>query len=101
MVSKTASKKIRFQLPSTRNHFCEMRKTDGGYKITFFNMTRKLKTIEISEAQLDRQYLHKVSINAGIEFYALTGPYDTADEILRQWYTHFEKKGLLSRLLGR
>ncbi|MFX0052538.1 MAG: hypothetical protein ACFE8U_14740 [Candidatus Hermodarchaeota archaeon] len=101
MVPKTDRKKIRFQLPSSRNHFCEMSESNGGYKITFFNITRKLKTIEISEAQLDRQYLHKISINAGIEFYALTGPYDTADEILRQWHKHFEKKGFLRRLLGK
>jgi hypothetical protein len=75
-----------------------MTKIKEGYRLTFFNTTRKLKTIEISEAQLDRQYLHKISINAGIEFYALTGPYDAADEILRQWEKHFEKKGFFSRI---
>ncbi|MFX0015688.1 MAG: hypothetical protein ACFFB2_12200 [Promethearchaeota archaeon] len=95
------SQKIRFQVPSSRNHYCEMQKTKEGYRLTFFNVATKLKTIEITESQLDREYLRKMAVNSGIEFYALTGPYDCSDEILRKWHKHFKKKGLLRRLLGK
>ncbi len=98
LVSK--NQKIRFQVPSSRNYFIEMIKSKKGYHLTFFKMGSKLKTITIEENQLDREYLRKLAVNAGIDFYALTGPYDVADEILRQWHKHFKKKGLLRRLLG-
>ncbi len=98
LVSK--KRKIRFQVPSSRNYFVEMIKSKIGYQLTFFKMGSKLKTISIEENQLDREYLRKMAINAGIDFYALTGPYDVADEILRQWHKHFKKTGLLRRLLG-
>ena len=78
-----------------------MQRTKEGYRLTFFNVGKKLKVIEINESQLDREYLRKLAVNAGIEFYALTGPYDCSDEILRQWHKHFKKKGLLRRLLGK
>ncbi len=97
----TKNQKIRFQVPSSRNHYCEMRRTKEGYRLTFFNVGRKLKTIEFTESQLDREYLRKLSVNVGIEFYALTGPYDCSDEILRQWHKHFKRKGFLQRLFGK
>ena len=90
--------KIRFSIPSSRNHFCEMIKTDNGYKLTFFQESIKLKAFEINEYQINREYLRKISIKAGIEFYALSGPYDSADEILIQWKKNFEKKGFFQRL---
>ena len=95
------NQKIRFQVPSSRNHFCEMRRIKEGYSLTFFNVGRKIKTVEITESQIDREYLRKLSVNAGIEFYALSGPYDCSDAILRHWHEHFEKKGLLQRLFGK
>jgi hypothetical protein len=72
-----------------------------GYNLEFYQSMTKIKTISITEAQLVRQYLHKLAINVGINFYALTGPYDCADEILRQWHKHFKKKGWLERLFNR
>lgn len=93
--------KIRFQIPSSRNHFCEMQKTEEGYRLTFFDVGKKLKTVSISENQIDRESLRKIAVNAGIEFYALTGPYDCSDEILRQWHKHFKRKGLLGKLFGK
>ncbi|UCG03174.1 MAG: hypothetical protein JSW11_04125 [Candidatus Heimdallarchaeota archaeon] len=93
--------KVRFQVPSSRNHYCEMQKIKEGYRLTFFNLGNKIKTFIITESQLDREYLRKLSVNTGIEFYALTGPYDCSDEILRQWHKHFKKKGLLQRFLGK
>ncbi len=95
------NQKIRFQVPSSRNHFCEMRRIKEGYRLTFFNVGKKIKTVEITESQIDREYLRKLSVNAGIEFYALSGPYDCSDAILRQWTKHFEKKGFLQRLFGK
>jgi len=56
--------------------------------------------MHVTKAQLDREFLRKVAVNTGIEFYALTGPYDVADEILNQWHDHFEKKGFLRRIFG-
>ncbi|MFX0125170.1 MAG: hypothetical protein ACFFAE_16175 [Candidatus Hodarchaeota archaeon] len=94
------NQKIRFQVPSSRNHYCEMQKIKEGYRLTFFNVNKKIKTLEITETQLDREYLRKLSVNAGIEFYALTGPYDCSEEILRQWHKHFRKKGFFQRLFG-
>lgn len=96
-----SNQKVRFQVPSSRNHFCEMQKTKVGYQLTFFNVSEKIKVAEISESQLDREYLRKLAVNTGIEFYALTGPYDCSDEILRQWHKHFKKKGFLQKLLGK
>lgn len=93
--------KIRFRVPSSRNHFCEMQRTKEGYILSFFNAGRKMKTVEITESQIDREYLRKLSVNAGIEFYALTGPYDCSDDILQQWHKHFKRKGLLQRFRGR
>ncbi|UCE12239.1 MAG: hypothetical protein JSV04_08530 [Candidatus Heimdallarchaeota archaeon] len=93
--------KIRFQIPSSRNHFCEMQKTEGGYQLTFFDVGKKLKTVNITEDQIDREYLRKLSVKAGVNFYALTGPYDCSDEILRQWHKHFKKKGFFGRLFGK
>ena len=95
------NKAIRFQLPSSRNYFCEMTKTSSGYELIFFQSSTKLKTVIISERQLDRHYLHKTAVGIGIEFYALTGPYDCADEILRQWHKNFENKGFLQRIFGK
>ncbi|MFX1507000.1 MAG: hypothetical protein ACFFDC_12925 [Promethearchaeota archaeon] len=77
-----------------------MQKTKEGYRLTFYNVGEKIKTVQITESQLDREYLRKVAVNTGIEFYALTGPYDCSDEILRQWHKHFKKKGFLNRLFG-
>ena len=78
-----------------------MQKTKEGYRLTFFNVGEKIKVVKISESQLDREYLRKLAVNTGIEFYALTGPYDCSDEILRQWHKHFKKKGFFQRLLGK
>ena len=78
-----------------------MQKLKEGYRLAFFNVGGKIKTVEITESQLDREYLRKLAVNTGIEFYALTGPYDCSDEILRQWHKHFKKKGLMSRLFGK
>ena len=77
-----------------------MAKTKEGYKLNFYNQEKKIQSINITEAQLDREFLRKVAVNTGIEFYALTGPYDVADEILNQWHEHFKKKGLFKRLFG-
>ena len=95
------NKKVRFQLPSSRNYFCEMSKNPSGYELVFFQSSNKVKTVAITERQLDRHYLHKVAVSIGIEFYALTGPYDCADAILRQWHKNFEKKGFLQRIFGK
>ncbi len=95
------NKRVRFQLPSSRNYFCEMSKNPSGYELVFFHSSTKKKTVVISEKQLDRHYLHKIAVNIGIEFYALSGPYDCADEILRQWHKNFEEKGFLQRLFGK
>lgn len=78
-----------------------MQRVKEGYRLTFFNVNKRLKIVEITESQLDREYLRKLSINVGIEFYALTGPYDCSEEILRQWHKHFKKKGFLQRFLGK
>ncbi|MHA2248094.1 MAG: hypothetical protein ACXADY_24310, partial [Candidatus Hodarchaeales archaeon] len=75
-----------------------MRRTKEGYRLTFFNVGKKIKTVEITESQIDREYLRKLSVNAGIEFYALTGPYDCSDAILRQWAKHFEKKRIFTEI---
>ena len=96
-----SSNKIRFQLPSSTDYFCEMSGIKGGYKLVFYQSIKKIKTITITEAQLDRQFLHKVTVNVGINFYALSGPYDCADEILRQWHRHFKRKSWKQRLFGR
>jgi len=93
--------RIRFQLPSSRNYFCEMSKTPSGYELVFFQASKMIKNVAISERQLDRHYLHKIAVGIGIEFYALTGPYDCADEILRQWHKNFEDKGFFQRLFGK
>ncbi|MHA2293813.1 MAG: hypothetical protein ACXACK_16750 [Candidatus Hodarchaeales archaeon] len=78
-----------------------MEKISGnGYKLVFFQLGQKIKTFSITENQIDREYLRKMAVNVGINFYALTGPYDVADEILRQWHKYFEKKGFFSRFLG-
>ena len=95
------NKRIRFQLPSSRNYFCEMAESPSGYELVFFQSSTKLKTVSISEKQLDRHYLHKIAVGIGIEFYALTGPYDCADEILRQWHKNFENKGFFQRFFGK
>ena len=95
------NKRIRFQLPSSRNYFCEMTKIPSGYELEFFQSSTKIKTVTISEKQLDRHYLHKIAVSIGIEFYALTGPYDCADEILRRWHKNFEERGFLQRLFGK
>ena len=94
-------KKIRFQLPSCRNYFSEMLQIPGGYELTFFDSGEKMKTVQVTEAQIDRQYLYKMVINVGIDFYALTGPYDCADEILRVWHKHFKPRSFLERLFGK
>jgi hypothetical protein len=78
-----------------------MAKSPSGYDLVFFQSSNKVKTVAISERQLDRHYLHKIAVSIGIEFYALTGPYDVADEILRQWHKNFEDKGFLQRLFGK
>ncbi len=78
-----------------------MSEIKGGYNLVFYQTMTKIKTISITEAQLDRQFLHKMAVNVGINFYALTGPYDCADEILRQWHKHFKKKGWKQRIFGR
>jgi hypothetical protein len=93
--------KTRFQLPSSTNYFCEMLQIPGGYELTFYNSGEKMKTVQITEAQLDRQYLYKLVINVGIDFYALTGPYDCADEILRVWHKYYKPRSFLERLFGR
>ena len=95
------NKPLRFQLPSSRNYFCEMTKKPSGYELAFFKSINKIKTAFIQEQQLDRQYLHKIAVDAGIEFYALTGPYDCADEILRQWHRNFKEKGFFQKLFGK
>jgi len=95
------NKRVRFQLPSSRNYFCEMTKKPSGYELVFFQSSTKVKTVIISEQQLSRHYLHKVAVSIGIEFYALTGPYDCADAILRQWQKNFEDRGFLQRLFGK
>jgi hypothetical protein len=42
-----------------------------------------------------------MAVNVGIDFYALTGPYDFADEILRLWHKNFKKKGILERIFKK
>ncbi len=96
-----SDEKIRFQLPSSQNYFCEMKRIETGYELIFYQAITRIKTIHITEAQIDRQFLHKVAVNVGIDFYALTGPYDCADEILRQWHKHFKKKRWIDRIFGR
>ena len=93
-----SNKKVRFQLPSSREYFCEMSSNETGYELTFYKANTRLKAVKITEAQLDREFLRKLAVNVGIEFYALTGPYDCADAILRQWHQNFKKKGFLQRL---
>ena len=95
------TEKVRFQLPSSRNYFCEMSRIDEGYELIFYQAITRIKTFHITEAQIDRQYLHKIAVNVGIDFYALTGPYDCADKILRQWHKHFKKKSWKERLFRR
>ena len=95
------NKRVRFQLPSSRNYFCEMAKKPSGYELVFFQSSTKIKTVTVNEKQIDRHYLHKIAVSIGIEFYALTGPYDVADEILRQWQKNFEGKGFFQRLFGK
>ena len=36
--------------------------------------------------------LRELAVKSGIEFYALSGPYDAADELIRQYKKNFEKK---------
>lgn len=74
---------------------------ESSYKLTFFHVAKRIKEYNFTEDQLDREYLRKMAVNVGIEFYALTGPYDFADKILRLWHRHFKKKGLLERILRR
>ena len=95
------TKTVRFQLPSSRNYYCEMTKKPSGYELVFFRSTDKIKTVNLQELQLDRHYLHKLAVNVGIEFYALTGPYDCADEILRQWHENFKEKGFFQKLFNK
>jgi hypothetical protein len=71
------------------------------YDLVFYKENTKLRTATISEAQLSRQALHKIAVNTEINFYALTGPYDCADEILRQWNKHFKKRSWLERIFGK
>lgn len=71
------------------------------YDLVFYRENTKIRTAKISDAQLSRQALHKIAVNTEINFYALTGPYDCADEILRQWNKHFKKKSLLERIFGK
>ncbi|MHA1227232.1 MAG: hypothetical protein ACTSPV_10865 [Candidatus Hodarchaeales archaeon] len=96
-------KKINFQVPSSRNTYCELKKLSSGYQISFFKEGRPLKSFKITERDIDREKLRGIAIKAGIDdWYSLSGPYDVADEILRQWHKHFEKKtGLLGRLFGK
>lgn len=94
-------KKIRFQLPSSTNYFCEMVEISGGYELAFYNSGEKMKDVQVTEAQIDRQFLYKLVINVGIDFYALTGPYDCADEILRVWHKNFKPRSFLERLFGK
>ena len=93
--------KIRFQIPSSRNYYCEIIKTKSVYRMSFFHVGEKIKELTFTESQLDREFFRKMAINVGIDFYALTGPYDFADEILRHWHKHFKKKGLLERMFKR
>ena len=95
------NKRVRFQLPSSRNYYCEMTKNPSGYELVFFQSSTKKKKVVIREDQLDRHYLHKIAVSIGIEFYALTGPYDVADEILRQWAKNFEDRGFLQKIFGK
>ncbi len=91
--------KLRFQIPSSRNYYCEIVKTKSTYKLSFFHVGEKIKELVFFENQLDREFLRKMAVNVGINFYALSGPYDFADEILRLWHKHFKKKGLIERIL--
>ncbi len=93
--------KIRFQVPSSRNYFCEIKNVKTNYYLTFFHEGDKINEKTFTENQLDREYLRKIAVNIGIEFYALTGPYDFADEVLRLWHKHYKKKGLLQRLFKK
>jgi hypothetical protein len=93
--------KIRFQVPSSRNYFCEIKSEKTSYHLIFFHVGKKINEKSFTEDQLDREYLRKLAVNVGIEFYALTGPYDFADEILRLWHKHFKKKTLLERLFRK
>ena len=78
-----------------------MEKIDSGYSLDFFHEGKKLKRIQISNQDINRETLRRLAINIGIEFYALSGPYDAADEILRQWHKHFKEKGILKRIFGK
>lgn len=91
----------RFQLPSARNYFCEMKKTDTGYSLVIFHESEKLVTLSLTNQDINREILRKYAVNSGIEFYALSGPYDAADEILRQWHRHFKEKSILKRIFGK
>ncbi|MFX0084472.1 MAG: hypothetical protein ACFFAU_02260 [Candidatus Hodarchaeota archaeon] len=93
--------KIRVQVPSSRNYFCEIKSEKTGYHLTFFHIGKKINELSFTEDQLDREYLRKLAVKVGIEFYALTGPYDFADEILRIWHKHFKKKSLLEKLFKK
>ena len=93
--------KIRFQVPSSRNYFCEIKNEKTNYYLTFFQEGNKINKKTFTENQLDREYLRKIAVNIGIEFYALTGPYDFADEVLRLWHKHYKKKGLFQRLFKK
>ncbi|MHA1974335.1 MAG: hypothetical protein ACTSW1_15150 [Candidatus Hodarchaeales archaeon] len=96
-------KKINFQVPSSRNTYCELKRLATGYRISFFKEGKALNSYNITEREIDREKLRGLAIKAGIDdWYSLSGPYDVADEILRQWHKHFEKKpGLLHKLFGK
>ena len=70
-----------------------MSRIEEGYELIFYRAITRVKTIHITEAQIDRQYLHKVAVNVGIEFYALTGPYDCADEYYVSGIKTSKRKG--------
>ncbi|MFW9853749.1 MAG: hypothetical protein ACFFFG_01720 [Candidatus Thorarchaeota archaeon] len=92
---------VRFQVPSCRNYYLEMSQTSVGYQFELFRSGHRIKSFQVTEADFTRENLRKTAANSGIEFYALSGPYDMADEILRQWKKHFQKKGFLQRLLRK
>jgi hypothetical protein len=78
-----------------------MTQTSLGFRLELFSSSTKIRSFQVSEEQFTRETLRKVAANSGIEFYALSGPYDMADEILKQWKKNFQKKGFLQRLLKR
>ena len=78
-----------------------MEKIENGYSLVIFREDKRLKKIILSEQDINREILRKHAINIGIEFYALSGPYDAADEILRQWHKYFNKKSFLKRLFEK